>query len=120
MRARIPGMTFTLYQILHVTAGFLLTAFTFMACATASVGKNKGILALTGILSLIMLVGGFGLLARLDYGFPGWVVVKLACWLVLTMAAGIAYRRPKKAGAIAALCAMAIVAAVVMVYTKPF
>ncbi|MBC8451554.1 MAG: hypothetical protein H8D72_02480 [Planctomycetes bacterium] len=113
-------MTITLYQILHVSAGFLLTAFTFMACATASVGKNKGILALTGILSLIMLVGGFGLIARLEYGWPGWVLVKVACWLILTMAAGFAYRRPQKAGAIAALCALAIVVAVAMVYTKPF
>ena len=67
-----------------------------------------------------ILVGGFGLIARLEYGWPGWVLVKVACWLILTMAAGFAYRRPQKAGAIAALSAVAILVAVVMVYTKPF
>jgi len=113
-------MSITVYQILHVTSVFLLGAFTFMASATASMGKNKGVLAICGILSLLALVGGFGLLAKLHYGFPGWIIVKLGAWLLLSAAAGLAYKQPKKAGAITGVAIAAIVVAVAMVYTKPF
>ena len=113
-------MSITVYHILHVTAAFLLAGFTFMACATASTGKNKALMAVTGILSLLMLVGGFGLLAKLHCGFPGWAIVKLAAWLVLSGAAGFAYKRPAKAGVAMGSAIMAIVIAILMVYLKPF
>lgn len=86
-----------IYQFLHVAAGFLLTALTFAACAAPDPGKRRRSLMLTGILSLIMLVGGFGLVARL-YGnaWESWMFVKIACWLGLSAIAGIAYRKPEK------------------------
>jgi hypothetical protein len=113
-------MSITVYQILHVTAGFLLTAFTFMACATASVGKNKALMAITGILSLLMLIGGFGLVAKTGHGFPGWIIVKIGAWLVLSGAAGFAYKHPTKAGTATGSAIMAIVIAILMVYLRPF
>lgn len=113
-------MSITVYHVLHVSAAFLLTAFTFMACATASIGKNKMLMMLTGILSLIMLVGGFGLVAKLHTGFPGWLIVKIGAWLVLSGAAGMAYRKPAKAGTIGGAALLAIVVAVAMVYMRPF
>lgn len=110
-----------IYYVMHVLAGFLLVAFTFSAIATASAGKNKRLLAVTGILALVMLTGGFGLMARLEYSFgvQTWLVIKVAAWLLLTMAAGMAYRAPRRAGIWGGLAVLAISVAVLAVYLKP-
>ena len=38
---------------------------------------------LHGIGLLVILVAGFGMIAKLHYGFPLWVILKLVIWLVL-------------------------------------
>ncbi len=48
-----------------------------------------------GLGMLFLLVGGFGMLARLQIGgFPPWIHVKLAVWLALGFAIGLAKRMP--------------------------
>lgn len=115
-------MSYTTYQLIHVISAFLLCAFTFMACASASSGKNKRVLMFSGILAVTMFVAGFGLMARLKLGFAEnpWLWVKIACWLALSGVAGMAYKKPEKAGAYTAMAMISIVIAVVMVYTRPF
>ena len=66
------------------------------------------------------LVGGFGLQAKLQTGWPGWFVVKLVCWLGLSALAGIGYKRRGAAGTLAIVAVALVATAVVMVYTKPF
>ena len=109
-----------IYQILHVAAGFLLTALTFAACAAPDPEKRKRSLMLTGILSLIMLVGGFGLVARL-YGnaWESWMFVKIACWLGLSAIAGIAYRKPDKGRGLMLITTAFVLLAVGTVYLHP-
>jgi uncharacterized membrane protein SirB2 len=72
------------YHILHVLALLVLTAQTFMAFANPAPENRKRTLMIGGIASLLMLVSGFGLIAKL-YGnsFSGWMIVKLVCWLGL-------------------------------------
>lgn len=114
-------MTPQTYYLIHVISLFLLTAFTFQAIGAADKGKNKGVMALTGILALAALVGGFGLMAKLEYEYnQGWVAVKIAAWLVLSLLAGFAYRKPGARGVLGFVGIVAVAAAVYMVYTKPF
>jgi len=113
-------MSAQIYYVMHVLSAFLLTAFTFAAVSTAASGKDKRLLAVTGILSLLMLTGGFGLMARLEYGFADnpWLFIKIAGWLVLSAAAGLAYRKPMSAGLWGGLSVLAIAASVLAVYFK--
>jgi hypothetical protein len=108
------------YSLLHVLSIILLTAFTFQAFAAPTPENRKRTMMLTGILSLVALVAGFGLLAKLGYGFPGWVVVKLVCWLGLSAMAGMAFRAPSKTGVLTTASVALLVIALYAVYYKPF
>ena len=107
------------YYILHVLSILVLTAYTFYAFA-APAETRKRVMMITGIASVLALVGGFGLQAKLNYGFPGWLIVKLVCWLGLSALAGFGYRRRGAAGTLALVAVALIAVAVVMVYLKPF
>jgi hypothetical protein len=112
-------MSPTFYYILHVTSVLVLTGYTFYAFAAAP-ETRKRVMMITGIASLLALVGGFGLLTKLQYGFPGWIIVKLVCWLGLSALAGFGYRRRGAVGVLAAVAVLLAFVAIVMVYTKPF
>jgi hypothetical protein len=107
------------YSILHVIAILVLTGYTFYAFAAAP-ETRKRVMMITGIASLVALIAGFGLQAKLQVGFPGWLVVKLVCWLGLSALAGFGYRRRAAAGTLAMVAVVLVVVAVVMVYLKPF
>lgn len=107
------------YYILHVSSVLVLTAYTFYAFA-APLETRKRVMMITGIASLLALVGGFGLQAKLGYGFPGWIIVKLVCWLGISALAGVGYRRRGAVGTLALVAIALLIIAVVMVYVKPF
>lgn len=112
-------MTPTFYHILHVFSVLVMTGYTFYAFA-ADPATRKRTLAISGIASLLALIAGFGLQAKLAVGFPGWLIVKIVCWLGLTALAGIGYRRRGAAGALALVAIILAFVAVLMVYTRPF
>jgi hypothetical protein len=112
-------MTPTFYYILHVSSILVLTGYTFYAFAAAP-ETRKRVMMITGIASLLALVGGFGLQAKLGYGFPGWLIVKLVCWLGLSALAGFGCRRRGAAGTLSLIAIALVIVAVVMVYAKPF
>jgi hypothetical protein len=107
------------YQIIHIVSVLVLTGFTFYAFAAAP-ETRKRVMMITGIASLLVLVAGFGLQAKLKLGWPGWLFVKIACWLALSALAGIGYRKRESVGALSLIATLAIIVAVVMVYTRPF
>lgn len=109
----------SVYYIIHVVSVLVLTAYTFYAFA-APAETRKRVLMISGIASILALVGGFGLQAKLHYGFPGWLIVKIVCWLGLSALTGIGYRRRGAVGALSLVAILLVVVAVVMVYTKPF
>lgn len=114
-------MSPTVYHIIHLSSAFLLVALTFRAFAAPRPEARRQTLALAGVASLLMLVAGFGLHAKLYSGtFPGWLVVKLVCWLGLSALAGIAYRRPAQVGLLGWVAFAFVVTAVWAVYAKPF
>ena len=107
------------YYILHVSSVLVLAAYTFYAFA-APLETRKRVMMITGIASLLALVGGFGLQAKLGYGFPGWIIVKLVCWFGISALAGVGYRRRGAVGTLALVAIALLIIAVVMVYVKPF
>ena len=76
-----------------------------------------------GVASFLVLLGGFGMLARLGIvhsGLPGWILLKLTIWLALSAALALALRTT--AGARAVLLGaplLALLAAGIAIY-KPF
>ncbi|MHC4379895.1 MAG: hypothetical protein ACYSU1_02230 [Planctomycetota bacterium] len=107
------------YSILHVASAVLLVAVTFQAFADKDAQRRKKVMMTSGILSFVMLVGGFGLLAKFKYGFPLWVVVKMGCFLGLAAMAGAAYRLPGKEKLLSLVTVGLLVAALCMVYMRP-
>lgn len=96
------------YKVLHVL-GVLLTfavlgglALTVANGATKSTSQVRRLVAAThGVGTFIILLGGFGALARLGpnegMGLPLWIWIKLACWVVLAVVIMVPYRRPELA-----------------------
>jgi len=93
------------YKVIHLIGIF----FTLAALAGLALGVANGatkqtnparklISASHGLGLLLVLLGGFGLLARLGLihgaAFPGWVWTKLAIWLVIGGLVAVPYRRP--------------------------
>ncbi len=83
-------MSLQFYKVLHLLGLFFVFASLGALTIQAYLGqtldsKGRRLAGLThGIALLIVLISGFGALARLgDVGFPGWVLVKLVIWLVI-------------------------------------
>ena len=94
-------MSYEFYKIAHLLGIFLLTSglmgvfFTVWA-GTPLLGKVKSAsFALHGTGLLIMLVSGFGLLARLGLvgSMPTWVYFKLALWTFFALAISVLKRK---------------------------
>ncbi len=112
-------MSIALYHVLHVVALLVLAGGTAYACA-AEASTRRPVLLVTGVASLVLLVSGFGLWAKLyQTQFYLWVGVKLVCWLGLSALAGLAYRRRAQAGRWLALGALGVTVGVAMVYFRP-
>jgi len=93
------------YNVVHIVGIALLAAalggmsLHAFNGGTRRESRARGLVAaLHGTGALLVLVGGFGMLARLGFrhgaSFPGWIWVKLAIWLVLGAAVLLPYRRP--------------------------
>ncbi|NUP94521.1 MAG: hypothetical protein HUU28_00010 [Planctomycetaceae bacterium] len=110
-----------IYSVLHVAAAFVLVGMTFSAFANPAPERRGFVMMVGGIASLVMVIAGFGLHAKLGIdGFPGWLIVKVVAWLALSAVSGIAFRKPTMIGLLAVISMVAVVAAVYCVYFKPF
>lgn len=93
------------YNVVHIVGIILLVAALAGAALRArSIGaeEDRAMRRLLAILhgsgAFLVLLGGFGMLARLGIvqggGFPAWLWVKIAVWVVLAAAIVVANRRP--------------------------
>jgi hypothetical protein len=98
-------ISYQAYKVIHLIGIFLtLAALAGLALAAANGATKqtnsarKLISASHGLGLFIVLLGGFGLLARLGMvhgaAFPGWVWAKLAIWIVVGALVVVPYRRP--------------------------
>lgn len=106
------------YHLLHLVGLFVLTAYTFRAFAAPGSGRSRNLM-IGGIASLVVVVAGFGLLAKLKLDFKeGWVIIKVVCWFLLSALAGMAHRKGR-AGLLPLVALLLITAAVWAVYFRP-
>lgn len=94
-------LTYQTYKMIHYF-GFMLLFFGFggvLIPALAGIkltGTPRRVAFIThGLGMLLLLVAGFGMLARLQIGgIPPWIHVKLAVWLIMGISIGLAKRLP--------------------------
>jgi len=83
-------MTFEFYKILHIIGIIML----FLGVGGAVVNSilntksnpiEKFVLMNHGVGLLIIIIAGFGMLAKMGGGmqFPGWIIIKVVIWLVM-------------------------------------
>lgn len=119
---------FTVYKAFHLVGIMLtVTALAGMAIHAANGGTRQQSLTRTlttathGTGLLLVLVAGFGMLARLGVAASsGWVLVKLGIWLLLGAAALVPYRRPQFARVVFLTVPLLAALAGIMALTKPF
>lgn len=85
----IPYETYKVLHILGVIFLFLSLG-AYLMLASNKMEKGRKLAGIThGIAALIILLGGFGLLARLEFisisSWPLWIWIKLAIWLILAV-----------------------------------
>lgn len=99
-------MTYEIYNVLHIF-GIILV---FMALGAAALHAGNGgtrednhgrkiVASVHGVGLLVILVAGFGMLAKIGGGLPGWLHPKLLIWLLLGAAPIIIARKPGSARA---------------------
>lgn len=93
------------YNVVHIIGIVLVTSalgglalHAFNGGTRANNGAHRLVASLHGVGLLLVLIGGFGMLARLGFqhgaNFPGWLWVKFAVWLALGAALMLPYRQP--------------------------
>ena len=113
-------MPYSFYQILHLFSVIMLAGITFAALAAPRPENRRTALIWSGVAAVVALVSGFGMLGIGRFGFPGWVVVKIAAWIALAALTGLAFRRPSQGQALATVAVVAVLLSVVVVVLKPF
>lgn len=121
-------MSYSFYKIAHLIGlasllmGFGLGIVYFMA--PTSIKKSVKILAfsLHGLGLALLLVTGFGLLARLGLTatIPAWVYFKIAIWLLMGLMISAVKRRPEWFPMTPILILFLAAAAAAIAVTKPF
>jgi hypothetical protein len=123
-------MPYAVYKLIHLLGIFMvLTALAVNSFhvlrggGRADLPGRRGVSAAHGIGMLLVLIGGFGMMARLGivHGMPpGWVLAKLVVWLLLGAALTVPYRARGSARAVLlAVPLLGVLAAYFALY-KPF
>ena len=73
-----------------------------------------------GIGLLLALLGGFGLIAKLGYGFPVWIWIKMGIWLALGGLIAVVNRKPEIGKILWWVVVILGIVAVAVANLKPF
>ena len=121
-------MPYEVYKLLH----FLGIFMTFLSLGgvllfvmnggTKEQNTNRKLVGIMhGIGLVLILLGGFGMLARLGLQISsGWIIIKILIWIALGGMTGIAYKKPGAAKTLWFVVALLGLIAVALVVYKPF
>ena len=124
-------MPYQVYKLIHFLGIFSLLISVAIAGAHALRGGSRAdnphrrtLAIVHGLASFLILLGGFGMLARLNIvqggGLPGWVWGKIVIWLLAGASLGVVYRSAGLARAVVVgVPLLAVIAAYFALY-KPF
>ena len=118
-----------LYNLVHIV-GIVLVVSALAGAAVLALAHGRDesrslrrlFAILHGVGALLVLLGGFGMLARLGIvqgGFPGWIWVKLVIWALLAAALFLPYRRPSLGRALVLALPVLVGVAAYMALYKP-
>jgi hypothetical protein len=110
-----------IYNVIHVVS--IMAVFAALGAVAASEGTKHHKLgaALHGLALLLILVSGFGMLAKYNLGFPWWIMVKLIIWVAIGGMLAVAKRRALPCGAvIGIILALGTISAVLGVFGRSF
>ena len=117
-------MSYLFYKVLHVfgiTMAFMALGGLIHGALSGGTDKSRKLIGAThGVALLIVLVSGFGLLAKLGLGFPLWVWLKLAIWLLLGALLALVRRMPQHAKVFWFLLPVLAGIAAYLAFYKPF
>ena len=91
-------MPYAIYKLMHVVGLMLLflgVGGLLLSARSAPSRAPRGSATLFGVGLLAMLVGGFGMMARLgiQWPWPGWLIAKLGVWLTIGALPVLAHRQ---------------------------
>ncbi|HWA85758.1 MAG TPA: hypothetical protein VG710_06020 [Opitutus sp.] len=112
-----PG-EYNALHVVHLLSLIGLAGTVFYACAGAPETRKRALMW-GGIASLLVLLTGIRMAQGIYHGMPGWIWVKLVCWLGLSAFTGVAYRRRAKASLWIVLTLVFAAVALAMVYWQP-
>ncbi|MAZ47664.1 MAG: hypothetical protein CME65_03825 [Halobacteriovoraceae bacterium] len=88
-------LSYQVYKIVHVVS--IVLFFSMFAKAAYAAKSEKMDKISTGIFLVLILIGGFGLMARLGIGkgggWPVWIYLKLAIWTIVGAVGHISLKR---------------------------
>lgn len=93
-------ISYETYKLLH-----LITLFMIVSCLGVVIGEGRWISSkkfktITSVISLLVFVGGMGLIARIGFKhgepFPLWIWVKMACWVLLNISLVMLFKMQRK------------------------
>jgi hypothetical protein len=116
---------YELYKVIHFIGIFLLLMtlsalmWQMFSGGQPDFQRRKHLMIGHGVAMFFILLGGMGMLARLGIGFPAWVWIKLAIWLVFGGIVAVIRRKPQWSNRLWVLIlALAVLAAMTAIY-KP-
>ncbi len=120
-------MSYEFYKVVHLFGIVMLftvlggTVLYALNGGTKAANQARALIgALHGIALLLIVVAGFGMLAKAQLGFGGWVYGKIAIWLLLPGLGMAAWKNPSRGKALLVLIpVLGLVAAWLAIY-KPF
>jgi uncharacterized membrane protein len=123
-------MSHSIYLILHLiglamtvqAVGMAIVSASRSAANGADSSAKRSIAMFHGIGLFLLILGGFGMLARLaiPFPFPGWVWVKLLVWLTFGASTVMIRKRPETSAMWMVLAVVLVAIAAIMGVTKPF